>query len=116
MEAKQIAENVSKYLYYADNTKVNERMIVDGKLLNDYTSKLRDEGVGIEGIMTKLERMTLFINFLTLDETLDIASAECTRMHLKKWQLSLRKSRQGLQVDRLDNFMENPPENTLRHC
>ena len=78
MEGKQIAEDISRYLYYADKTKVNERMIVDVKLLNDYTSMLHDEGVGIEGIMTKLERMTLFINFLTLDEILDIATAEHT--------------------------------------
>ena len=74
--AKQIAEDISKYLYFANNTIVNERMITDVKQLNDYTSKLRDEGVGIEGIMTKLERMTLFLNFLTLDETLDIATAD----------------------------------------
>ena len=68
--------------------------------------------MGIEGIMTKLERMTLFINFLTLDKTLDIATAERTQMRLKKWQQSLRKSRKGLQAHRLDDFTENPPDST----
>ena len=60
--------------------------------------------------MTKLERMMLFLNFLTLNETPDIATAKRTRVRLKKWQQGFRKSRKGLEADRLDDLMENPPD------
>ena len=38
-EAKQIAEDFSRYLYFADNNNINETMITDVEKLNDYTTR-----------------------------------------------------------------------------
>lgn len=59
-EDKQIAEDVSKYLYYANNQVIQPLTIIKNRHLNDYTKKLFDEGVGIEGAITKLYRMFFF--------------------------------------------------------
>ena len=109
-EAKQVAEDVSKYLYFADNTDINIQVVVDANKLNNYTTKLFDKGVGIEGVITKLDRVTLFIDYLAFNNHLNHTTVERTRMRLKKWRQSFRKQRKGLEADRMDQFVENPPD------
>lgn len=62
-EGKQIAEDVSKYLYFPNSNEIETKAIVDGSRLNNYTTKLLDEGVGMEGVLTKLDIMGIFIDF-----------------------------------------------------
>ena len=109
-EAKQITEDVSMYLYFADKSHVNISSATDPAKMNNYTTKLLDEGVGIEGVMTKLDRLSIFLDYLVLNDELETQAAEKMKMRLKKWRQGLRKERKGLEADRLDRFIENPPD------
>lgn len=86
-EAKQIPEDVSKYLYLASSQTIDQTTITDQGKLNDYAKKLLDEGVGIQGVMTKLDRLSLFTDYRTLSGGLQLDKTEHIK---KKWKQELR--------------------------
>lgn len=79
-QCKQIAEDVSKYHYFANNSKIDKMTIVDCKKMNEYATQLFEDGVELEGVITKLERMRFFTDFLTLNS--DLSGEEAERMQM----------------------------------
>ena len=55
-EAKAIATDVSKYLCFVF-PKVIWQLMTDTKLLKRYVDHLKESGIGVEGILAKLDRM-----------------------------------------------------------
>ena len=94
-EAKQIAEDVSKYLYFANSRIIDQTTITDQGKLNNYAKKLLDEGISIEGVMTKLDRLSLFIDYQILSGGLQLDKAEHIKLRLKKWRQGLRKGKKA---------------------
>jgi hypothetical protein len=52
----QIATDVSKYLRFV-SPKVTWQLMMDTKLLKRYVDHLKESGIGVKGILTKLDRM-----------------------------------------------------------
>ena len=61
--------------------------------------------MGIESIISKLDRIILYVDYLTMDETISHHEADMIRSRLHKWQQALREERGGLE-DRNEKALE----------
>ena len=111
-EARAIVQDVSKYLYFANNEEINMLAVLDHRKLNLYQTKLLDEGVGIEAVLTKLDRMAKLLDYLSLEKDINMQEVDKMKTRLFKWKQGIRKQRKGFEADRLDQATEHPPDTT----
>ena len=111
-EAKQCATDISKFLFFASPGKhIMWQALLDPTAIKKYLDLLSNDGVGIEGQLTKLERIGYALDFLFLQTVIhDSQKTEIMEVQkrLKKWRIVLRKARHGMQMRREQEAAENP--------
>ena len=113
-EAKQCITDVSKYLYFASKKNIVDwTAIYNARKLKQYLDKLTDDGIQVEGQLTKLERIRYALLFLLREtETSREQKSMLSDMEqrLKKWESVLRKGRASKQMRREQDMSENPAD------
>ena len=95
-EASQVSTDVSKYLYFTNQDKIDPMAVLDTTKMNDYATQLMVDGVGKEGVTTKLDRIVQFIDYLITHHDIEAARGDKVCRKLKIWKKGLRKGRKGL--------------------
>ena len=68
-EAKQIVADVSKAIAYCSPDKFSWRSLLDQKSVKSYFDKVKKDGVGPDGIITKIDRINKALNYMHLEVT-----------------------------------------------
>ena len=64
-EARSIATDVSKFLKYASPHRINWLATTDPIMVRQYLENLEQRGVGIDGRLTKLQRLSKVLSYIT---------------------------------------------------
>lgn len=102
--AKAIVTDVSKFLYFANPESIDWSLVANTAKLRLYVEKVEKMGVGPEGQLTKLERISDCLKFLKcthrdLDFKTEAQDAEC---RIRTWKTILRKEKQKLNAHRIE--------------
>ena len=62
-EARQIASDVSKYMAFACDKKCDWESFTEIDTLKSFVEQLEKDGIGSDGITTKLERLEIAIKY-----------------------------------------------------
>ena len=106
-DARQVAMDVAKYLYFANSHEINWGTLVDLEAIKAYIRELKNNGVGVEGQLTKLDRFSMALAFTKLHSNqLSWPVIDHANDRLKTWRQSLRKARPLLQFERDEHHAE----------
>jgi hypothetical protein len=108
----QIATDVSKYLRFV-SPKVTWQLMMDTKLLKRYVDHLKESGIGVEGILTKLDRMVYGMRYLRLevsssDDARTAHLCETAEKRVAQWRAALRPQKALKQKRRLEDGSNEP--------
>ena len=101
-DARQISSDIGKYFAHVDKSKIKWISLFDQVSLKSYVDKLVDSKIGPDGIMSKLERLIIAINY-TLRE-LKLSSSEMQMAKLAKERIEAWKG--SFKVKKSSHAME----------
>lgn len=106
--AQAIVNEISKILHFGGSEELEWANVVNRKKLKLYLEKTESLGVGVEGRLTKLERLRDCLDYLKhyhneVDLKKEIEEIE---IHLSKWKSVYRNEKQKLIVHRLEKMAE----------
>lgn len=109
-EARQICSEVSRYLFYADRSHLQEGMLLNAVLLDNYLSSLEGE-VKASTQNAKLNRIRQGISYLTLSlDQADLPKAERVFGLIRNWAGVLATKARRDNRERLEDKSEQPAE------
>ena len=112
--------NVLKYLYFAVSHTLKPQCIqwetlLEPVAIKTYLAKVEGDGDGVEGIMTTIQRLSLILQYLSLnDDQCDkvVAMISHVKDKLRGWQTYFRKWRMVNQMRREEELAEKVKDTT----
>lgn len=92
-EARQIAQDVSKYLAHADPSSARWSVATNQEKLKSFVEKLEGSGVGPNGICTKIDRLVTALQYTTRTSLLPPDQCATTISRLKSWKGSFSRQK-----------------------
>ena len=101
-EARQIAADVSKYLAFCNRVSCTWESLVNRDKMKQYITKLEKDKIGVDGILTKIDRLQTAFNFAVREKCLNLTSQQFATIsdQISQWKATYRKSKPSIQIER----------------
>ena len=104
--AENIVRDVSKILYFHDSSELKWEGITDSVNLVQFMDEMDKREVGPEGQLTKLERISILLHYLKMNNPTMKNKIIETENEISQWKKTLRVGKKALQVQRLERASE----------
>ena len=100
-EARQVAQDISKYLAFVDSHQLEWSHLNDPEKILRYVERMERDGIGADGLTTKLDRLLSGLKYAILYAGVDRESAKQTQERVKTWKDSFRRRKPSIALRRM---------------